>query len=83
MDTINAIKFIKEKQCDDLWDIWGDEHEKLKKEYNDIIILLLEGEKYKQIWEEVYKELIDNLDYPLTYMDDIKQKYFPSATISV
>jgi len=41
----------------------------------DIKLLLQQGEKYKQMWEELYEVASEFNFFPL--MDRIKQKYFP------
>jgi len=65
----------------------------MRKECGNIIDLLEEGNKYKQIWEEFLKKwgayqitLSENKTsiFPIyTYMKELEQKYLPSETISV
>ena len=77
METKEAVEFIEiEKRI-----ICGCATQCLEaKGFNKVITLLKQGEKYKQMWKEFYKEWGE---YPIElhsideFMDDIKQKYFP------
>ncbi len=65
MDTKEAIEFLEEEQY-----IFDDEEEK----YNEIIALLQQGEKYREMWEEHFANCGE---YTTSLMKDIEQKYFP------
>lgn len=71
MDTKEAIEFIRLTYLES-----GLINE--KRDYNEIIELLQQGEKYRQMWEELYLHKIKWNDYSITvYMQELEKKYFP------
>ena len=86
MDTKEAIEFCKYmiNKKDSAWEI---------RVYGELLEALEQGEKYKQMWEELYNQFVPynstekislevsnrlNWDDLMKYvMDKIKQKYFP------
>jgi len=72
MNTEEAIAYLKSTRMED----YG-----YRNEYDEIIELLKRGEKYEQMWEELYK----NPEYLTTKaeMYNIKQKYFPKPKSKV
>ena len=51
-----------------------------RKDYDDIVELLQEGEKYRQMWEGLKKSYggLNVMNYPIwDEMEILEQKYFP------
>ena len=82
MDTKEAIDFVKKHNKKEFFYTWE------RKSFKDIISLLSQGEKYKQMWEELYTEYgmcpirkndeegyMSNILYK--FLEDLQQKYFP------
>lgn len=74
-NTEKAIEFLKDCQ---------DDYEELQEEGNnkgilEVIRLLLRGERFEQMWGELYNKYSDK---ELSYiLDEIKQKCFPKEVI--
>jgi len=54
--------------------------------FKDIVTLLQQGEKYRQMWEEfkIYNSEVDEYieaEYMLAQMKNVEQKYFPKEMI--
>ena len=83
MDTKKAIELVK-----DAFEIVEEEYGALsidQDEVNEIVTLLKQGEKYKEMWEELEKEIqicalrkLFTKNVAFGYLLDVlKQKYFP------
>jgi hypothetical protein len=50
-------------------------------ETHKVVECLREGEKYRQMWEELYLSKIGWNDYSITiYMQELEKKYFPKES---
>lgn len=88
---MNTKEAMNIKKAIDLLERLQNPHLKWLEEHNDnmdsIIALLKQGEKYKQMWEELEKEKCLLIDFDdegyfkgQRKLGDIKQKYFPKES---
>ena len=83
MKVKKAIETLKDyiKCASDNWSVTISDNDAVK--FNDIITLLQQGEKYRQMWEEAVAEGETNVynwvtkEYYKNKLKEIEQKYFP------
>ena len=87
MNTKEAVEILR-KQKVDLYISMTKDRVENNKTMDSIISLLQQGEKYKQTWEELKKERINEFESKrnnivalsgLTEMEILEQKYFPKV----